>query len=83
MKALRMNAKVWTLVLGMVVGIVAGLAVSSSPTDAQGPSATHIAAGPGGVWVLRGNRISVCIPGQVRQGVAPAAPICGPSSTIP
>ncbi|MEM9194310.1 MAG: hypothetical protein AAGF12_34355 [Myxococcota bacterium] len=68
--------------LGAVLGGAVALLVQPAPTGAQSPSGGNIAAGPGGMWVLRGNRVSVCVGGLIADGNRPPAPICGPSTPV-
>ena len=63
-------------VLGMLALVVVGLpGTGAAQTVSSGYSS--ISPGPGGVWVLRGNRLYVCELEGIREGTRPPTPRCG------
>lgn len=71
--------------LGLALGLVLALVLvrsdvraqrsESAPVGAAVPVA--IAPGPGGMWIVYGNRLRVCVAGALPAGVQPFTPECG------
>lgn len=75
------------LLVGVALGVVLafGLRPASdvraqpgedpAPIGAAAPVA--IAPGPGGMWIVYGNRLRVCVAGERPAGIDPFTPECG------
>lgn len=72
---------------GVAGGIVLGLvlawlfAIHSARAQESGREVA-IAPGPGGMWVVHGDTVRVCIGGAVQAGVAPPTPRCGDATPL-
>lgn len=76
-----------SFVLGLALGVALVLALggapgaraqqtrSTAPIGAAAPVA--VAPGPGGMWIVYGNRLRVCVAGALPAGVEPFTPECG------
>ncbi|QQR90579.1 MAG: hypothetical protein IPJ88_02215 [Myxococcales bacterium] len=69
------------------VFVLAGALLFSSQSLGQRARANEGGAaalrdGPGGMWVLQGNKIYVCTSGMIAQGNSPPAPRCGPATIL-
>lgn len=67
--------------------VVSGLLLGASIVFAQSqvaPAVTPVAIAnaQGGVFVVRGNRVSVCVSGMLYKQNEPPAPHCGPATTL-
>jgi len=67
--------------------IVSALLLGASIVFAQSqtpPAVTPVAIAnaQGGVFVVRGNRVSVCVSGMLYKQNDPPAPHCGPATTL-
>jgi hypothetical protein len=76
-------------VLGTLIGALGGWAIASGALPvgtvsraaaqrAEAPSAAvAIAPGPGGMWVVHGDTLRVCMSGPLRAGYELFTPTCG------
>lgn len=78
----RMTA-VLSIVAGLVLGMLSAWAIASTQragaqqaSPAPQPSVA-IAPGPGGMWVVTGNQLRVCMSGPLRAGYELFTPTCG------
>ncbi len=80
-----------SVVLGLLIGVVGVVGLGRiQHASAQGdrqpaptPNAAFvaIAPGPGGMWIVYGNRVRICSGGNLPPGSAPPVPEC--SESIP
>jgi hypothetical protein len=73
------------MLAGLLIAVGAAVAVwpgggTAQPAVSSGTVA--ITPGPGGMWILRGDRVNVCTSGIASVGAAPPAPVCGASFTL-
>lgn len=82
-----MTITVVALTAGMMLGVLLAFGMRQ-PSDARaqdgegtapiGSAApVAIAPGPGGMWIVYGNRLRVCVAGNRPAGVEPFTPECG------
>jgi len=70
--------------LAIAVGLLVGQPLASQAQP--GAAAVAIAQGPGGVWIVRGDRVYVCDQSPIisrSSATAPATPQCGTPLTLP
>lgn len=61
--------------LGEAARVAAQDRRAAAPVGTAAPVA--IAPGPGGMWIVYGNRLRVCVAGELPAGVQPFTPECG------
>jgi len=75
-----------SFLLGLALGVALVVALGRDDACAQearnvapiGSAApVSIAPGPGGMWIVYGNRLRVCVAGALPAGVEPFTPECG------
>lgn len=73
---------------GSILGLALGLALAwalALGADARAQSAGRdvaIAPGPGGMWIVQGGTVRVCVGGPIQSGVNPPAPRCGDAAPL-
>ncbi len=68
-------------ILTSILLLLASVMFAQAQTPTPAPPVA-IANGQGGVFVVRGNRVSVCVAGLVADINTPPAPHCGPATTL-
>lgn len=81
-----------SFILGLALGVALALSFGrASEADAQEGRTTApigaaapvaIAPGPGGMWIVYGNRLRVCVAGPLPAGIETFTPDCGEAVSL-